>query len=267
MSSSDINPDRGTKVIYLQATVINDEPALKHSADIISQRLKFYGLNSFDVTVSGKPGQIKIVIPDDTDISEIERLVTSRGEIAFYETYNQEEISELFKADNQIYKLVSRVQEQKSTSPVLGCTENREKTDEYLKSPTAEKNCILLWGSEKENSGYCLFALKTTSEIKPLLVRSDIESVEFNTSDNVNHNIHIRLKPGASVIFAGATVRSIGKCIAITIDDKVYASPVVRDEIKGGEIEVTGSFNSKEIRYFPDIFNTDTLPLTFTLIK
>ena len=170
------------------------------------------------------------------ELSEIEGLLTSRGDIAFYETYNHAEISGLFKEDDQIYKLLSRDQEQTSSFPIIGCTtENREKADEYLKSLSPVKNCRLLWGSEKEKSGYCLFALKTDNESKPLLVRSDIESVKFITSDDSENKIHIRLKPGASDIFASATGRNIGKCIAIVIDDKVYSWPVVRDAIKGGE--------------------------------
>jgi preprotein translocase subunit SecD len=268
MSSSVFKPDGGTKVIYLQATGKNDESALKQSADIISERLRLYGLNSFEVTVAGKPGQIKIVIPDETDISEIEGLLTSKGEIALYETFNQEEISELYKEDNQIYKILSIVQEKSTSLPIIGCAEEiPEKTEEYLSSSSMVKNYNLLWGSEKGKSGYCLFALKTTNDSKPLLIRSDIESVGFTTSEDVNHKIHLKLKPGASIIFAEATGRNIGKCIAIVIDDKVYAWPVVRDAIKGGEVEVTGSFNAEEIRYFPVIFNTDQLHLTFRVIK
>ena len=34
---------------------------------------------------------------------------------------------------------------------------------------------------------------------------------------------------------------------------------------KAVKIEVTGNFNAKEVRYFPDIFNTDPLPLTFKM--
>jgi preprotein translocase subunit SecD len=260
--------DGGTKVVYLQATGTGERTVLKQSADIISERLKLFGLKSYEVTVTSGPGQIKIEIPDNTDVSEIEGLLTSRGEIAFYETYNREEISEIFKEDDQIYKLVNRIQDQSLSFPIVGCTDESQRTTEAdLKSVAKEKNCVLLWGSEKEEWGYCLFALKTSSDNRPLLIRSDIESVGFSASEDFNHKINVKLKPGASVIFAEATERNIGKCISIVIDDKVYAWPVVRDAIKGGEIEVTGSFNAKEIRYFPVIFNTDQLPLTFRVTK
>jgi len=260
--------DGGTKVVYLQATGTSERTVLKKSADIISERLKLFGLKSFEVTVTSGPGQIKIEIPDNTDVSEIEGLLTSKGEIAFYETYNREEISEIFKEDDQIYKLLSRVQDQSLSFPIVGCTDEIQRTTEVdLKSVPKEKNCVLLWGSEKEEWGYCLFALKTSSDNKPLLIRSDIESVGFSASEDLNHKINVKLKPEASVIFAESTGRNIGKCISIVIDDKVYAWPIVRDEIKGGKIEVTGSFNTEEIRYFPVIFNTDHLPLTFRITK
>jgi preprotein translocase subunit SecD len=41
----------------------------------------------------------------------------------------------------------------------------------------------------------------------------------------------------------------------------------VQAAIEGGEIEVTGDFTEKEANYFPVIFNTDQLPLSFKVIK
>jgi preprotein translocase subunit SecD len=267
LSSTAFRTPGGTKVAILQATGKSDATTLKQSAGIISDRLKLFGLNSFEVTVSAESGQIKINMPDNTELSEIEGLLTSRGEISFYESYDHAEVSEMFKKDNQLFMVISNDQEQASSSPVIGCVkENPEKAEAYLKSLPPVRNCRLLWGSEKEKSGYCLFALKTGEDGKALLVRSDIESVKFITSGTDNM-IHIRLKPGASEIFSRATAGNIGKSIVIVIDDKVYSWPVVRDVIKGGEIEVSGSFRASEVRFFPDIFNTDPLPLSFKLIK
>ena len=68
LSSSVLQPSEGTKVIILQSTGRSDATALKQSATIISDRLKLFGLNSIEVTVSGEPGQIKITMPDNTRI-------------------------------------------------------------------------------------------------------------------------------------------------------------------------------------------------------
>jgi preprotein translocase subunit SecD len=100
------------------------------------------------------------------------------------------------------------------------------------------------------------------------MTRSDLETVKIaQTTDMEGVKIQIKLKPGAAAIFAEATRNNINKCIAVVIDDKVASWPRVQDAIEGGEIEVTGDFTGKEAAYFPVIFNTDQLPLSFKILK
>jgi len=261
-----------SKSITLQSTDKNvGSVSLKQSADIISSRLKLFGLNVSEVKVSAEKGQIVILLPAKTDISGFEGLLTSKGEVCLYETYTQTEISGLLKPDNQLFKLLASDQERKDSSdPRVGCTnsDNKMKVNEYLQSAVPLSNCKLFWGNKSEKSGYCLFALKTNMEGKPLLVRSDIESVAMTTGmDPVDQKILIRLKPAAVNIFADATKKNLNKSIAIVIDNQVYAYPVVKSSITGGEIEVTGSFTKSEVNYFPALFNSEQLPVSFKLLK
>ena len=259
------------KSVTLQSTGINvSSVSLQQSADIISNRLKFSGIGSFEVKVSTGKGQVIVNLPDKTDISEIEGLLTSKGELAFYETYTHNEISDLLKPDNQLFNLLSHESGQVSSDPRVGCTsnENRKRTDDYLRSAKPVKNCKLFWGFDSEKSGYCLFALKTNETGKPLIVRSDVESVKIATGkDSKYPKIQIKLKPAASIIFADATKINLNKGIAIVIDDQVYSCPVVRNVIDGGAIEVTGKFTEKEVKYFTALFNYEQLPVGFKLLK
>jgi len=110
--------------------------------------------------------------------------------------------------------------------------------------------------------------LKTDKEGNPLLMRSDIESVKIATmKDSQDTKIQIKLKPSAISVFADATKSNLNKVIAIVIDDQVYSWPVVRNVIEGGEIEVSGSFTEKEVNYFPVLFNSEQLPLSFKLLR
>jgi preprotein translocase subunit SecD len=244
--------------------------SLQQSADIISSRLKSIGLSSIEIKIISDKGQLKITLPDKTDITEIEGFLTSKGELAFYETYTHAEITDLLKSDNQLFKLLNHDQDQESSDPRVGCTsnENRQKTDDFLRSASPLKNCKLFWGFESEKSGFCLFALKTNNEGNPLLIRSDVESVKIVAGkDNQDNKIQIKLKPAAIGIFATATKNNLNKAIAIIIDDRVYSWPVVRSVIEGGEIEVTGNFSAKEVSYFPALFNSAQLPAGFRLLK
>jgi SecD/SecF fusion protein len=260
-----------TKSITLQAIGNNvGSVSLKQSADIISSRLKLFGLNSVEVNVSAEKGQVVILLPEKTDITAIEGLVISKGELAFYETYTHNEIIDLLKPDNQLFNLLNSDKVKNASDPRVGCTnsENKKKTDEYLRSGVHVNNCKLFWGIESEKFGFCLFALKTNLEGNPLIVRSDVESVKIATGkDPQDQKIQIKLKPAAVSIFANATKNNLKKSIAIVIDDKVYSYPVVQNVIEGGEIEVTGSFSEKEVNYFPALFNSEKLTVSFKILK
>lgn len=261
----------GSKIVTLQATERNTEPAaLKKSADIISSRLKMYGIRSFEVKVSEGNGQLKVELPDNTDVTEIETLLTSKGDIAFYETFGHSEIKELFRADDKLFGILHQLNDQAPSDPRAGCVEaeNYKKADAILHATVPPDNCKFIWGFSSKNSSYCLFALKTVAAGKPTLIRSDVESVNItNSGGTENVKIQIRLKPASASIFADVTRANLNKCLAIVIDDQVYSWPVIKSVIAGGELEVTGDFTVNEMKFFPVIFNTDKLPVSFSIQK
>jgi SecD/SecF fusion protein len=258
------------KIVTLQATGNNvGSVALKKSADIISARLKLYGINSFDVRILADKGRLDVLLPENTNMSEIGALITSKGELSFYETYSKEEIAGLLNTDNELFKILKNDQNKNNYDPRVGCgdNENKRKADEFLASSIPVNNCKLFWGYESYKSGYCLFALKTGEDGKPILIRSDVESVKIIASDKQDTKIQMKLKAHAISIFAEATKTNLNRAIAIVIDDRVYSWPVVRSVIAEGEIEVTGSFTPEEAGYFPALFNSEQLPVTFQIVK
>ena len=96
MISAYSNFSENSKSVILQS-VSNNVPTalLTKSADIISARLRTYGLNSFDVIVVTGKGQIEVQLSDDTEFSEIEGLLTSKGDLVFYETLERENFTDL----------------------------------------------------------------------------------------------------------------------------------------------------------------------------
>jgi preprotein translocase subunit SecD len=259
------------KIITLESTDKNADPVgLNKSAEIISSRLKLFGISSSEVKVLAGTGQLKISLPENTVLSDIEGLITSKGDLAFYETFTHSEITDLLKKDDQLFKLLNQDNVKSPSDPRVGCTtgENRKKANELILSGSNLNNCRFFWGTDSEKSVNCLFALKTKEDGRPLMTRSDIETVKIaKTTDNEGVKIQIKLKPAAAPIFAKATRNNINKCIAVVIDDKVASWPRVQDAIEGGEIEVTGDFTEKEASFFPVIFNTDQLPLGFRILR
>jgi preprotein translocase subunit SecD len=200
------NSSGSAKSYILQSTGNNITSALlTQSAEIISARLKFYGLDEFDVRAIPEKGQIKVQLADNIQISDIEGLLVSRGDLAFYETSGSNNLSDLLKSNN---------------------------------------------------AG------------KPLLVRSDVESINCNVDkDSQNAVTQIKFKPAAVRIWAEATRRNINKPIAIVVDDQIYFTPVVRDAIENGACEITGDLSQKEVGVFLVLVNNEPLQLSFTLLK
>jgi len=259
------------KIVILQTT---DSKAtsqlLMQSAKIISERLKNYGLKSVDVNVIADKGQIKIQLPDNLLISEIEGLLTSNGKLAFYESLTLKEIADLLKNKNNL----SHLNNDPKTSPSdarIGCAtfEDHSMVDtveNYLKSINLFKNHKLFWGLKNDKSMTCLYALKTDDAGKALLLRSDIETIKSSIDkDSQAFNIEIKFKPTSSKIWATATKNNFGKPIAIVIDDKVFYTPVVKTTIENGLCEISGNLSQKEADYFLALVNNDPLPLDFIL--
>ena len=263
-----------SKIIMLKPVSNIVNPAvLTQSATIISARLKVYGIEKPDVVALTDKNQIKVQIPDNYTFSEIEGLLTLKGEIAFYETYNRKEVSELLKDDNQLFRMLNSDPAITPSDSRLGCitSENRSQIDAYLKSIKKPENCKFFWheiGSSSDKSKRCLFALKTNYEGKPLLSRSDIETVKAQPADDgKSFNISIIFKKSAAALWADATRNNINRAIAITLDSYVYSAPTVRAVIEKGVSEINGDMTQKDVNYFLALVNNEPLHITLELVK
>jgi len=60
------------------------------------------------------------------------------------------------------------------------------------------------------------------------------------------YDISIALDKEGTVAFDSATKKAINKLLAFVINNKVVSAPMVRDEIKSGKFNISGSFYKKE---------------------
>ena len=241
---------------------------LTQSAKIISDRLKIYGLESFDVSIVADKGQIKVQLPDNLKVSEIEGLLTSKGELSFYETFNRKEIADLLKNNSHLFDLLKSDPKISPTNSKIGCvaSENLDLINEYLRSNRLVENCKFFWGMKSEESLTCLHALKISNAGKPLLIRSDVETIKSSQEKNSqSFKIEIKLNPASSRVWADATKNNLDKPIAIVIDDKVFYDPVVRNTIESGLCEISGNLSQKEVDYFLALVNNEPLTVNFNL--
>ncbi len=68
-------------------------------------------------------------------------------------------------------------------------------------------------------------------------------------------------------VWARMTRENLGKCIAIVLDDKVYSSPRVQSEIKGGNSQITGDFTQAEAKDLANVLKSGKLPAPARIIQ
>jgi|WetSurMetagenome_2_1015567.scaffolds.fasta_scaffold112078_2 preprotein translocase subunit SecD len=229
---------------------------LTQSAKIISNRLKTFDLETTVSVISDK-SQIKVQIPDDINVAEIEGLLTAKGDLGFYETITVKEIADLSKKEFNT----------RPSEAILGCSsfENRQVVDSVeniLRSVNLLSDYKIVWGLKNSKSLTCLYAVR----INPALTKTDIETIKSSKDSNSQSiTVEIKFKPTSAKIWANTTKQNLDKPIAIVFDNRVFYTPVVKTTMESGMCEITGNFNQKEINYFLALVNNETLPVNLTL--
>ena len=259
---------QNTKGLLIQATDINvSSEILNQSAKVMNNRLITYGIKTKVLVIYDK-AQIFIELPDNINKSEFTQLLTSKGDLGFYETLTLNEMKESLKNENQ--KSLNDFQINSSDSGI-GCAASKdpkmvETIQNYLKQNNLSGNTKLLWSQFNSNSQTCLYILKTDNAGNPPLVRSDIETISASKDNNSQtFKIGVKFTPEAARLWADLTRKNLNKPIAIVIDDKVYYTPVVKTAMESGLCEITGNLSEKEANFFLALVNNGNLPTDFSV--
>ncbi|HNW56956.1 MAG TPA: hypothetical protein PLR88_11660 [Bacteroidales bacterium] len=248
--------NKGTTITVKALEEIVTPKLLKESADIISLRLTTYGLDTFCLNINENRGEIAITVPDKSNLEDISGLLTQKGVLALYETYDREETKALL-SDGKLLDMFSHTDNQ------IGCISPADsvKVNLLLHSQRIPDNVIFRWGVINDRLQVSLFALK--SKGNPLLMRSDFEEISYSDNGRINFT----LKKESSEKWADATARNLDRSVAVLIDDKVISSPVVRQTIESGKFEISGNYSEREARFFTALLCNNQLPLTFLVIR
>lgn len=67
--------------------------------------------------------------------------------------------------------------------------------------------------------------------------------------------------------FAEITKRSVGKPLAIFLDDKIVSAPIVQEEITGGKAVISGNFTLDSAKNLAILLNAGALPVPVSLVE
>ncbi len=70
-----------------------------------------------------------------------------------------------------------------------------------------------------------------------------------------------------SKLFAEITKNNVGKVVAIYLDGSPISTPVVREEITGGQAQISGTFTATEAKQLVGRLNSGALPVPITLLS
>ena len=241
---------------------------LTQSAQIISGRLKDLSSEKFDIILIPEKNQIQIELTDDWDIKTVENLILQKGRLEFYETYNDEGLTELLKGNKYLFSLFNQHGSGNSFGDI-GCIPiaDVEKVNDYLHTLDVNQFCKFVWSSSSDHH-VCLFALRSSGEKGPLMTRADIKSMECLPDENSDaYYLEIKFIDSSVTKWSDATKRNINQEIAIVMDDTVISAPVVREVINNGSCQITGNFTSAEARYLVAMGINGELPVIFKLVQ
>jgi len=77
--------------------------------------------------------------------------------------------------------------------------------------------------------------------------------------------VSIFFNPEGADMFRALTKRSIGKTIAIAVDDQIVSAPSVAQELPGGQAQITGNFSIDEASALASRLNEGALPVPIEL--
>ena len=94
-----------------------------------------------------------------------------------------------------------------------------------------------------------------------------LKKAELGFDASNNPVILLQFNDEGSKIFERLTKENINKILAIYIDGAPLSTPVVEEEISGGEARITGSFDIEEAKELARSLNAGALPVPITLIS
>ena len=94
-----------------------------------------------------------------------------------------------------------------------------------------------------------------------------LQKAQLEFSQNVSTpTVSLTFNDEGKELFAKITRENVDKVLAIFLDGEIISSPVIREEIKDGKAQITGSFNPEEAKILVRNLNYGALPVPITLV-
>jgi SecD/SecF fusion protein len=131
----------------------------------------------------------------------------------------------------------------------------------------------LLWGvkpvkAEDGSELLELYAIKTTRGSDQAPLEGDVVTDARQTLDQTSRPaVSMQMNADGARKWKKLTSESIGRRIAVVLDDYVYTAPVVNGEIPNGQSEISGNFSIQEAQDLANILKSGSLPAPTQIVE
>lgn len=185
-----------------------------------------------------------------TTMGSVTKLM-AQDDILFAETYKRSEITALLENDDRFFELLNSSETNPERARLGNCAEaDTKELWAYLHSKEIEsqfpEDLSFAWGWSSEEGIKTLYALRKIRKDAP--GKKDLSSVKIEKSKRTeSYGLLISLSEEGAESWARMTRENVGRNIAIVIEDRVVAAPLVRSEIKQGKCMISGNYTKEEM--------------------
>ncbi|HRO41652.1 MAG TPA: protein translocase subunit SecDF [Flavipsychrobacter sp.] len=166
-------------------------------------------------------------------------------------------------------------------SPVLGYVAKKDtaKLNEYLNLDIVRNkfpnNVKFLYGAEQKdtrrnpNAPLMIYAIKTATGASESKLEGDRVTearMDYNPMTG-EPEVSMEMDAAGARVWKKMTGDNKGRFVAVVLDDKVYSSPRVNDEIAGGRTSISGGFKAEEAADLANILKSGKLPAPARIVQ
>jgi SecD/SecF fusion protein len=122
-------------------------------------------------------------------------------------------------------------------------------------------------GFGENQEAVILHALKTNRDGGASLTGDKVTDARRDVGQLGNIEVSMTMNGEGAKIWRNLTRNNVGKSIAIVLDDVVYSSPNVQNEIPNGRSSITGSFTNEEAGDLANILKSGKLPAPTRIVE
>jgi SecD/SecF fusion protein len=148
------------------------------------------------------------------------------------------------------------------------------KINSYLSRPEVRaampSNIRFLWaykGFGDNGEGVILHAVKASKDGKASLEGDKITDARRDISQSGQTEVSMSMNAEGANIWRKLTKANVGHSIAIVLDDVVYSSPNVQNEIPNGRSSISGGFTNEEASDLANILKAGKLPAPSRIVE